>query len=127
MDQTVANLVNTAQQGVERGTAGLIDTLGRSRVLLLMVAFISIIAAAVVGAVYVQRRLVRRLLSISNSMRRLAAGDVDSALPAIQTNDEMGDMARSLHVLRTGELERRKLLDRERGRTSNRAPARDVH
>ena len=114
MDQTVANLVNTAQQGVERGTAGLIDTLGRNRVLLLMVAFISIIAAAVVGAVYVQRRLVRRLLSISNFMRRLAAGDVDSALPAIQTNDEMGDMARSLHVLRTGELERRKLLDRER-------------
>ena len=114
MDQTVANLVNTAQQGVERGTAGLIDTLGRNRVLLLMVAFISIIAAAVVGAVYVQRRLVRRLLSISDSMRRLAAGDVDSALPAIQTNDEMGDMARSLHVLRTGELERRKLLDRER-------------
>ena len=114
MDQTVANLVSTAQQGVERGTAGLIDTLGRSRVLLLFVAFISIIAAAVVGAFYVQRRLVRRLLSISDSMRRLAAGDVDSALPAIQTNDEMGDMARSLHVLRTGELERRKLLDRER-------------
>jgi methyl-accepting chemotaxis protein len=92
----------------------LIDTLGRSRVLLLFVAFISIIAAAVVGAFYVQRRLVRRLLSISDSMRRLAAGDVDSALPAIQTNDEMGDMARSLHVLRSGELERRKLLDRER-------------
>jgi methyl-accepting chemotaxis protein len=114
MDQTVANLVSTAQQGVERGTAGLIDTLGRSRVLLLMVAFISIIAAAVVGTFYVQRRLVRRLLSISDSMRRLAAGDVDSALPAIQTNDGMGDMARSLHVLRTGELERRKLLDRER-------------
>jgi methyl-accepting chemotaxis protein len=90
------------------------DTLGRSRVLLLFVAFISIIAAAVVGAFYVQRRLVRRLLSISDSMRRLAAGDVDSALPAIQTNDEMGDMARSLHVLRSGELERRKLLDRER-------------
>jgi methyl-accepting chemotaxis protein len=114
MDQTVATLVSIAQQGVERGTEGLIDTLGRSRVLLLFVAFISIIAAAVVGAFYVQRRLVRRLLSISDSMRRLAAGDVDSALPAIQTNDEMGDMARSLHVLRTGELERRKLLDRER-------------
>jgi methyl-accepting chemotaxis protein len=114
MDQTVASLVNAAQQGVERGTAGLIDTLGRSRVLLLIVAFISIIAAAVVGTFYVQRRLVRRLLSISDSMRRLAAGDVDSALPAIQTNDEMGDMARSLHVLRTGELERRKLLERER-------------
>jgi methyl-accepting chemotaxis protein len=114
MDQTVANLVSTAQQGVERGTASLIDTLGRSRVLLLLVAFISIIVAAVLGAFYVQRRLVRRLLSISDSMRRLAAGDVDSALPAIESNDEMGEMARSLHVLRTGEIERRKLLERER-------------
>jgi methyl-accepting chemotaxis protein len=114
MDQTVANLVSTAQQGVERGTAGLIDTLGRSRVLLLLVALVSIIVAAVLGAFYVQRRLVWRLLAISDSMRRLAAGDVDSALPAVQANDEMGEMARSLHVLRTGELERRKLLERER-------------
>lgn len=32
MDQTVADLVNTAQQGVEHGTAGLIETLGRGRV-----------------------------------------------------------------------------------------------
>jgi hypothetical protein len=85
MDQTVASLVNAAQQGVEHGTDGLIDTLGRSRVLLLGVAFISIIAAAVVGAFYVQRRLVTRLLSVSDAMRRLAAGDVDSPLPAIQT------------------------------------------
>jgi methyl-accepting chemotaxis protein len=114
MDQTVANLVSTAQQGVERSTADLIDTLGRSRVLLLLVALVSIIVAAVLGAFYVQRRLVRRLLAISDSMRRLAAGDVDSALPAVQANDEMGEMARSLHVLRTGELERRKLLERER-------------
>jgi phosphoglycerate-specific signal transduction histidine kinase len=114
MDQTVANLVNAAQQGVEHSTAGLTDTLGRSRVLLLIVAFISIIAAAVVGAFYVQRRLVRRLLSISDAMRLLAAGDVDTALPAVQSNDEMGEMARSLHVLRAGELERRKLLERER-------------
>ena len=55
-----------------------------------------------------------RLLSIGNAMRRLAAGDVDTALPAIPTRDEMGEMSRSLHVLRAGELERRKLVERER-------------
>ena len=114
LDETVANLVSAAQKGVERSTASLTETLGRSRILLLVVALVSIVAAAGVGTFYVQRRLVRRLLSIGNAMRRLAAGDVDTALPAIPTRDEMGEMSRSLHVLRAGELERRKLVERER-------------
>jgi methyl-accepting chemotaxis protein len=114
MDETIADLVNAAQQGVEHSTAGLIQALGHGRVLLLIVALVSIIAAAALGAFYVQQRLVRRLISISDAMRRLAAGDVDTALPAIPGRDEMGDMSRSLQVLRAGELERRKLVERER-------------
>ena len=114
LDETVANLVSATQKGVERSTASLTETLGRSRILLLVVAMVSIVAAAGVGTFYVQRRLVRRLLSIGNAMRRLAAGDVDTALPAIPTRDEMGETSRSLHVLRAGELERRKLVERER-------------
>jgi phosphoglycerate-specific signal transduction histidine kinase len=114
LDETVANLVNAAQKGVELSTTSLTETLGRSRILLLIVALSSIIAAAGVGTFYVQRRLVRRLISISDAMRRLAAGDVDTPLPAVPTRDEMGEMSRSLHVLRAGELERRKLVERER-------------
>jgi len=52
---------------------------------LLIVALISIVAAAGVGTFYVQRRLVRRLLSIGDAMRRLAARDFDTPLPAIRT------------------------------------------
>jgi methyl-accepting chemotaxis protein len=114
MDETIANLVNATQQSVEYSTAGLIQALGRSRVLLLIVALVSIIAAAAVGAFYVQQRLVRRLISIGDAMRRLASGDVDTALPTVPGRDEMGDMSRSLQVLRSGELERRKLVERER-------------
>jgi methyl-accepting chemotaxis protein len=114
MDETIANLVNATQQGVEHGTAGLIRALRRSRVLLLIVALLSIVAAAAVGTFYVQRRLVRRLVSVSDAMRRLAAGDIETALPTIPGRDEMGAMSRSLQVLRTGELERRKLVERER-------------
>jgi methyl-accepting chemotaxis protein len=114
MDETVANLVSAAQRGVEDSTARLTGTLGRNRILLVAVALASIIAAAGVGTFYVQRRLVGRLISISDAMRRLAAGDVVAALPAIPTRDEMGEMSRSLHVLRAGELERRKLVERER-------------
>jgi methyl-accepting chemotaxis protein len=114
LDDTVANLVSTAQDGVERGTAALTNTLNRSRIVLLIVAIASIIAAVGVGVLYVQRRLVERLISISNAMRRLAAGDVASALPSISTRDEMGEMSRALQVLHAGEMERRKLIERER-------------
>lgn len=114
MDETVADLVNAAQQGVISSTARLTETLGHGRILLLIVALGSIIAAAGVSAFYVQRRLVRRLISISEAMRQLAAGNVDIALPAIPARDEMSEMSRSLQVLRAGELERRNLIERER-------------
>jgi methyl-accepting chemotaxis protein len=114
VDETVASLVKAAQRSVEYSTANLIGTLGRSQILLLVVALVSIFAAAGVGAFYVQHRLVRRLISIGDAMRRLAAGDVDTALPAIPTRDEMGEMSRSLQVLHSGELERRKLVERAR-------------
>jgi methyl-accepting chemotaxis protein len=114
LDDTVANLASAAQDGVERGTAALTNTLNRSRIVLLIVAITSIIAAVGVGVLYVQRRLVERLISISNAMRQLAAGDVDSALPSISTRDEMGEMSRALQVLHAGEMERRKLIERER-------------
>ncbi|MGO9700184.1 MAG: methyl-accepting chemotaxis protein [Xanthobacteraceae bacterium] len=114
LDDTIANLVSTAQHGVERGTAALTNTLNRSRIVLLIVAIASIIAAVGVGVLYVQRRLVERLISISNAMRQLAAGDVENALPSVSTRDEMGEMSRALQVLHAGEIERRKLIERER-------------
>jgi hypothetical protein len=48
LDETVANLVSEAEGGVKRSTAMLNETLDHSRLLLLIVVFISIIAA--VGA-----------------------------------------------------------------------------
>ncbi len=115
LDATVANLVSAAQGGVKHSTASLSQSLDCGRILLLIVALASIIAAAGVSTFYVQNRLVRRLTSISNAMRQLASGDVDTGLPAIATGDEMGEMSRALQVLRAGEIERRKLVERERG------------
>jgi methyl-accepting chemotaxis protein len=114
LDQTVADLVGSAQAGVEESTAKLAGTLNRSRILLLIVAVAGILAAVIVGTVYVQRRLVRRLISISKAMRLLATGDVDTALPSIGTSDQLGEMSRALQVLQAGEVERRKLVERER-------------
>jgi methyl-accepting chemotaxis protein len=114
LDKTVSELVSAAENGVTRTTSSLAETLSRGRVLLLVVAFVSIFASIGVGTVYVQQRLVKRLLSINNAIRRLAAGDSETGLPSIATNDEMGEMARALQVLQAGEIERRKLIERER-------------
>jgi methyl-accepting chemotaxis protein len=114
LDETVANLVHEAEGGVKRSTATLTENLDHGRVLLLIVAFVSIVAAAGVGVLYVQRRLVQRLIAISKAMRSLASGDLNAALPSIASGDEMGDMARALEVLHAGEVERRKLVQRER-------------
>jgi len=114
LEETVARLVSTTQAGVERGTASLTASIEHSRILLVIVAVVSILAAAGVGILYVQRRLVDRLIAISNAMRRLASGDVDAPLPAIAAGDEMGKMSQALQVLQAGERERRKLVERAR-------------
>jgi methyl-accepting chemotaxis protein len=114
LDETIANLVSKAQDDVVGGTETLTKTLNGSRIILLLVTFTSIVAAVGVGTLYVQRRLVKRLISISNALRLLASGDVAAALPSISTSDEMGEMSRALQVLHAGELERRKLIERER-------------
>jgi methyl-accepting chemotaxis protein len=114
LDKTVAELVSAAENGVRHSTASLTETIDHSRILLLVVAFLSIVASAGVATFYVQRRLVQRLISISNAIMRLASGHTEVGLPSITTHDEMGEMARALQVLRAGELERRKLVERER-------------
>jgi methyl-accepting chemotaxis protein len=114
LDQAVAALVSEAEAAMNRGAAKLIDDLDRNRTLLLIVAVASLLAAAGIGVFYVQRRLVRRLTSIGDAMRRLSSGETDMAVPAAGDRDEIGEMARSLEVFRAGEIERRNFAERER-------------
>jgi methyl-accepting chemotaxis protein len=114
LDAAVATLVKDAETGMERGTAALTADLDRSRRLLLIVAIISSLAAVGIGLLYVQRRLVRRLIAIGRAMRHLSSGDLAVRVPALTDRDEIGEMARSLEVFRAREMERRRLAERER-------------
>jgi methyl-accepting chemotaxis protein len=114
LDQAVGALVGEAEEAMNRGAAKVIDDLGRNRTLLLIVAVASLLAAAGIGVFYVQRRLVRRLTSIGDAMRRLSSGETDTAVPAAADRDEIGEMARSLEVFRAGEIERQSFAARER-------------
>jgi len=114
LDQAVSTLVREAEATMMRGATQLIEDLGRNRMLLMIVAFISLVVAGVIGVFYVQRRLVRRLTSVGDAMRRLSSGQTDMTVPAAADRDEIGEMARSLEVFRAGEIERRSFAARER-------------
>jgi methyl-accepting chemotaxis protein len=113
LGSSVRSLVREAEAGMERGTAALRASLGRSRTLLLIVAIASLVAAGGIGVFYVRRHLVRRLIAIGSAMRSLSSGDVELKVPATADRDEIGEMARALEVFRDGEIERRSYADRQ--------------
>lgn len=114
LDGAVAALVGQAEASMNRGAAQLMDDLNRNRMLLLVVAGLSVVLAAAIGFFYVQRRLVRRLTSMGDAMRRLSSGETELAVPGVADRDELGEMARTLEVFRAGEIERQGLAERER-------------
>jgi len=113
LDRAVAVLVGDAEKSMHSGSVKLVEDLGRNRMLLLIVAAVSVLVAGAIGVFYVQRRLVRRLTSVGDAMRRLSSGETDLAVPAAADRDEIGEMARSLEVFRAGEIDRRQMAERQ--------------
>jgi methyl-accepting chemotaxis protein len=113
LDEAVGALVGEVEASVKQSATELVDDLDRNRTLLLILALASVLAAVVIGVFYVQRRLVLRLTSIADAMRRLSAGDIDYKAIKADDHDEVGEMARSLEVFRAGEIERRGFAERE--------------
>src|SRR5260370_23639745 len=69
-----------------------------------LIATALIVAAIVVGlmgfGVATMRSIVRPVIAMATTRRRLAAGDLDVAIPAIQRKDEIGEMARAVLVFK---------------------------
>ena len=72
LDQAVAALVKTSEAGMKASEGQLLASLERYRQVLIGVALISVLAAGGIGIFYVQRRLVRPLSAIDDSIGRLA-------------------------------------------------------
>jgi methyl-accepting chemotaxis protein len=113
LDHAVSALVEETETAMKQGASALVQSLDVNRTVLLIVALASVLAAGCISVFYVRRRLVRRLTSIGDAMQRLSAGDTDLNVPAVADGDELGDMARSLAVFRTGEIERRGFAARQ--------------
>jgi methyl-accepting chemotaxis protein len=109
LDQAVSALVGRTEERMSLGTAQLVGELGRNRILLMIVAVVSLIAAGAIGVLYVQRSLIRRLTSIGDTMRRLSSGEIEVAIPSVGDRDEIGEMARAVVVFQDDARERIRL------------------
>ena len=79
-----------------------------SSTLLLIINIISITGAVLIGWLFVERRLIRRLSIVSQQIQRIAAGNLEVPIE-VSGNDEIGELAKALEVFRQNALEVQRL------------------
>ena len=75
---------------------------------LLALNAISIVGAVLLGWLFVQRRLIRRLERLSGQMQRMAGGELEAAVD-IDGHDEIAHLSEALEVFRKNTLEMQRL------------------
>ena len=79
-----------------------------SATLLLIINIVSITGAILIGWLFVERRLIRRLGIVSQQIRRIAGGNLEIPIE-VSGNDEIGELAKALEVFRQNALEVQRL------------------
>ncbi len=109
LEASVGLLVSNSESSMILGTTNLLEDLAQSRTLLIIVAVVSLLAAALIAYFYVQRSLIRRLTSLGGTMDRLSSGDNEVDVAAAEDRDEVGKMARAVLVFRDAAIEKIRL------------------
>ncbi len=104
----VNSLVTSAQDGVQEATGASTQAILTGRILLLAISVISITGAVLIAWLFIGRVLSSRLQRLSDWMRRLAGGDLETQIQ-IGGRDEISDMAAALEVFRRHALEIQRL------------------
>jgi len=97
-EQTAAFSIDAASDARAAAGGGL-GLLEQSRVLLAAIAAAAVLAAVLIGWLYVDRNLIARLNRLARSMRAIANGELTTPVDA-RGGDEITDMAKALEVFR---------------------------
>ena len=79
-----------------------------SSTLLLIINLVSITGAVLIGWLFVERRIIRRLHTVSQQIQRIASGNLEMPIE-VSGNDEIGRLAKALEVFRQNALEIQRL------------------
>ena len=104
----VEELIRTAQEDAAAATDASSQAISTSRILLLVIAGISVVVGLSIILGFVSRILLRRLNQLSARMRRMADGNLEDEV-VISGRDEVSEMAAALEVFRRHALEVQRL------------------
>ena len=104
----VEGLVGEARMRAVEATRASSEAILTGQRLLLALNLVSIAGALLIAYLFVGRVLLRRLDRLSNRMRRMASGDLETEVD-ISGRDEVADMAAALEVFRRHALEVQRL------------------
>ncbi|HRJ60269.1 MAG TPA: HAMP domain-containing protein [Azospirillaceae bacterium] len=99
LSSVVEELVAEQKDAAATDVAANATTLDHSRLTLIAVSLLSVVASVLVVWLYVGRNVVRRLLALKESMGRIASGDLSAPVEA-KGGDEIAEMAAALAVFR---------------------------
>ena len=108
LDFAVASLLDAARTHSSETIDLAVSSFDEGRALLTAISVISVIAAVLAAWIWVGNGMVRRLSRMSERMRGMADGDLETPVPEV-ARDEIGELAGALEVFRQQALEVQRL------------------
>lgn len=99
---------NAAMRLAQEHAQGTYDAAKRALMIQASV-LVAVIALGVAGFFVVQRRITRPIAAMTDAMRDLAQGNLQTEVPGADRGDEMGAMAAAVEVFKKGAIERVRL------------------
>ena len=104
----IESLVGAVQASVDAATAASAQAVSTGRVLLVVISIVGVVGVLAFSWLFVGRRILRRVAQLSDRMRALAGGDLESPVDA-GGRDEVSEMADALEHFRKAALEVQRL------------------
>ena len=108
LEDSVSSLLAAARAHSSESLGLAVSSFDEGRTLLTAISVISVIAATLAAWLWVGNGIVRRLSRMSERMRKMADGDLETPVPEVG-RDEIGELANALEVFRQQALEVQRL------------------
>ena len=108
LDDSVSVLLVASRSHSSEALGSVVSSFDRGRLLLTVISVVSVIAATLAAWLWVGNGMVRRLSRLSERMRGMADGDLETPVPEVG-QDEIGELADALEVFRQQALEVQRL------------------
>ncbi|MEP2472958.1 MAG: ATP-binding protein [Paracoccaceae bacterium] len=95
----IETIVNTAQTSVTERAAALDEATRQLSIILMVCLFLAATCTLIGNSIIVEKQVNRRMGRLDEAVRAIAGGDLDHPID-VDGQDELGDIARALHVFK---------------------------